>query len=73
MSKEQHRSDNRLKNVSAQEDASASKDADKLVEVRKTDTAEDSENDFVVHEQPFDEQMHEPDVRERNPSDEDAD
>ncbi len=50
-----------------------SKDAEKLVEVRKTDTAEDSDNDFLVHEKPFDEQMHESDSPERNSADEEAD
>ncbi|MEJ7692721.1 hypothetical protein [Daejeonella sp.] len=74
MSKEYHRSDNRLKNISEKEDASPSKDADKLIEVRKKDTGEDKDNEFVVHEKPFDEQMHEPsDDQEKHRSDEDAD
>lgn len=59
MSKEKYKPDNRLKNVADKEDASSSKDADKLIKVKKEDTAEDQENDFVIHEKPADEQMHE--------------
>jgi hypothetical protein len=73
MSKEQYRSDSRLKNISEKEDASTSKDSDKLIEVKKKDTAEDKDNDFLVHEKPFDEQMHEDDDRGQHSADEEAD
>ena len=58
MSKEQYKSDSRLKNVDDTEDASTSKDAEKLVQVKKEDTAEDKDNEFLIHEKPSDEQMH---------------
>ncbi len=74
MNKEQHRSDSRLKNISEKEDASASKKSVKLIEVKKKDTGEDKENKFLVHEKPFDEQMHEsPGDLENNNSGEEAD
>ena len=59
MSKDQHKADNRLKIVSSKEDASTSKDSDKLVEVKKEDNSEDKENKFILHEKPADEQMYE--------------
>lgn len=74
MSKEQKRPDSRLKNIDRQVDASHKKGAGNLIEVRKTDSAEDRDNEFVLHEKPFDEQMNESfeDLRKNN-SDEDAD
>ena len=59
MSKNQHKADSRLKNVSDKEDASPSKDSDKLVKVKKEDNAEDEDNEFILHEKPADEQMYE--------------
>ena len=59
MSKDQHKADSRLKNVSSKEDASPGKDSDKLVEVKKEDNSEDKDNKFILHEKPADEQMHE--------------
>ncbi len=73
MNKEHHKSDSRLKNISEKEDASASKNADKLVEVRKKDTGEDKDNEFVVHQQPFDEQMHEPSKDQEQAGEQDKD
>lgn len=73
MSKEQHRSDDRLKNVSEKEDASVSKDSAKLIEVKKKNTAEDKENEFLVHQKPFDEQMHESDDTGQHYGDEEGD
>lgn len=74
MSKEQYKPDSRLKNVAETDDASSSKDAEKLVEVKKEDTVEDKENEFLIHEKPSDEQMHESfdDLRE-DQMDEEAD
>ena len=59
MSNEQYKQDGRLKNTSEKQDASPSKHADKLIEVKKKDTAEDKDNEFLIYETPFDEQMHE--------------
>lgn len=59
MSKEEGKQDPRLKNTSNSHDASTSKDSEKLIEVKKKDNAEDKDNDFRVHDKPFDEQMHE--------------
>ncbi|WP_411274388.1 hypothetical protein [Daejeonella sp.] len=59
MSKEQYKPDDRLKNVADTEDASSSKSAEKLVNIKKNDTAEDKDNKFLIHEKPSDEQMHE--------------
>ena len=59
MSKDQHKADSRLKNVSSKEDASPGKDSDKLVEVKKEDNSEDKENKFILQEKPADEQMYE--------------
>ncbi|MBC7758770.1 MAG: hypothetical protein H7069_07945 [Phormidesmis sp. FL-bin-119] len=59
MSKDQHKADSRLKNVSSKEDASSGKDSDKLVEVKKEDNSEDRKNKFILHEKPADEQMYE--------------
>ena len=59
MSKDQHKADSRLKNVSSKEDASPGKDSDKLVEVKKEDNSDGKENKFILHEKPADEQMHE--------------
>ena len=74
MSKEQYKPDSRLRNVAETEDASSSKDAEKLVEVKKEDTAEDKENEFLIHEKPSDEQMHESfDDRREDHMDEEAD
>lgn len=73
MSKEQHRSDDRLKNVSEKEDASVSKDSAKLIEVKKKNTAEDKENEFLVHQKPFDEQMHVSDDTGQHYGDEEGD
>ncbi len=46
-----------LKNLRETADASKPNNDKKLIEVKKRDTAEDSDNNFVVHEEPFDEQM----------------
>ncbi len=59
MGKEQQRPDSRLKNIKEEEDASTTRNADRIVEVRKTDNAADKDNEFVLHEKPFDEQMNE--------------
>jgi hypothetical protein len=59
MNKEQHKPDERLNNVEEKNDASSNKHAPKLIEVKKKDTSEDKDNEFLVHEKPFDEQMHE--------------
>jgi hypothetical protein len=50
--------DSRLNNIAKTEDASTEKDSKKLIEVKKKDTAEDDDNDFVIYDKPFDEQMH---------------
>jgi hypothetical protein len=73
MSKDEYQADSRLRNVDNTEDASTSKDADKLVKVKKVDSAEDKENKFVIHEKPSDEQINKSfdDLRE-NPQDEEA-
>ena len=60
MTKNTGKPDSRLNNIEKTEDASPKKDSDKLVEVKKTDTAEDDDPKYVGHEKPFDEQMHEP-------------
>ncbi len=74
MSKDEYQADSRLRNVAKTEDASVSKDAEKLVKVKKGDTAEDKENKFIIREKPSDEQMNKSfdDLRE-NPQDEEAD
>jgi len=59
MSKEHYKADNRLKNISENQDASATKDDEKLIEVKKKDTSQDKKNEFLVHQKPADEQMHE--------------
>ena len=59
MSKDEYKADSRLKNVSDKVDASPSKDSDKLVKVKKEDNAADEDNEFILHEKPADEQMHE--------------
>ncbi|HEY1010420.1 MAG: hypothetical protein ACO1NS_06035 [Daejeonella sp.] len=74
MSKEEQRPDSRIKNIEPEEDASATKDAPRIVEVRKRDNAADKDNKFVLHQKPFDEQMNESyDDRRSNYSDEEAD
>jgi len=74
MSKEHYSPNKRLKNTTENEDASPGKDSDKLIEVKKKDTAEDKKNEFLLHEKPFDEQMNESfsDLR-KNHMDEEAD
>lgn len=74
MSKEKYKPDSRLQNLADTEDATPSKNAEKLVTVKKKDTAEDKENEFLLHDKPSDEQMHESfdDLREDH-LDEEAD
>jgi len=74
MSKEHYSPNKRLKNTAENEDASPGKDSDKLIEVKKKDTAEDKKNEFLLHEKPFDEQMNKSfsDLR-KNHMDEEAD
>lgn len=74
MSGEELRPDSRLKNIDKTADASPERDSDKLVQVKKKDDAEDKDNEFLLHEKPSDEQMHESfdDLRD-NPKDEEAD
>jgi hypothetical protein len=58
MNTDQNRQDSRLKNTAEKKDASPDKSADKLIEVKKRDNGEDKENKFLLHDKPFDEQMH---------------
>ena len=59
MAKDEIEADPRLNNTSKEVDASIGKKGNnKLVEVRKKDSAQDRENKFTIHEKPFDEQMH---------------
>lgn len=59
MSKEELKPDSRLENISEKRVESTTKDEEKLIEVKKEDTSEDEANEFLVHEKPADEQMHE--------------
>ncbi len=59
MSGEELRPDSRLKNITETTDASLKDDSEKLVQVKKKDNAEDKDNEFLLHEKPSDEQMHE--------------
>lgn len=59
MSGEELRPDSRLKNIAETTDASPKDDSEKLVQVKKKDNAEDKDNEFLLHEKPSDEQMHE--------------
>ncbi|MEJ7778379.1 MAG: hypothetical protein WKF68_02215 [Daejeonella sp.] len=75
MSKDKIQADPRLNNIARKDDVSTSKKGtDKLIEVKKRDNAEDNDNNFVLHEKPFDEQMHNSfdDLRE-DQKDEEAD
>lgn len=70
MTKKYYTPDERLDNIKESEDSSFKKDTEKLVEVKKKDTAEDADNDFTVYDKPFDEQMHD---SSENDHDEEAD
>ncbi|MHB1176882.1 MAG: hypothetical protein ACYCZO_00965 [Daejeonella sp.] len=59
MSKDEIQAGSKLNHISKKGDPSTStKDMDKLIEVRKKDNAEDKDNRFILHENPFDEQMY---------------
>lgn len=73
MNNDQKQPDPRLKNISDTHDASTEKDADKLIEVKKVNDAEDRGSDFVRHEEPFDEQMYDARNTQDFHSDEEAD
>ncbi len=57
MSKGKIQTDQRL-NTNTADASTSKKGAEKLIEVRKRDNAEDRDNHFILHEKPFDEQMH---------------
>ncbi len=59
MSKDEMEADARLKNTAKEVDSSVSKKGNnKLIEVKKKDSAQDKKSKFTIHEKPFDEQMH---------------
>ncbi len=59
MTKDEIKADPRLNNTAKEVDASVSKKGNnKLIEVKKKDSAQDRDNKFTIHEKPFDEQMY---------------
>lgn len=58
MNRDEEKPGHRLNNIHNTEDDFSKKVTGKLIEVKKKDTAKDKNNNFIVHEKPFDEQMY---------------